>query len=48
MHTGAQRGNVLFLSHHLFDEADGTSSDKAWQEWLDGLVEADSTSATDG
>jgi uncharacterized protein YndB with AHSA1/START domain len=38
IHSGAQRGNVIVLGHHLFsDEVDPEVTEAAWQTWLDQL-----------
>jgi uncharacterized protein YndB with AHSA1/START domain len=37
IHSGADRGNVLVLGHHLFSDSEGGRSEQAWQSWLNGL-----------
>lgn len=38
MHTGPLRGDVLFMTHHLFGEVDAPTCEAAWQAWADGLT----------
>jgi uncharacterized protein YndB with AHSA1/START domain len=38
LHSGADRGDVLFLSHHLFEPKDQDGAEAAWQAWLDALA----------
>jgi uncharacterized protein YndB with AHSA1/START domain len=38
VHSGHERGNALFLSHHVFDpEAEPFDTEQFWQQWLDQL-----------
>ncbi|MBO2451299.1 SRPBCC domain-containing protein [Actinomadura barringtoniae] len=37
IHSGADRGNVLVLGHHVFGGAGAESTEQAWQSWLNGL-----------
>ncbi|MEV4760967.1 SRPBCC domain-containing protein [Micromonospora sp. NPDC049559] len=38
IHSGTDRGNVLVLGHHIFAaDADPAGTERAWQEWLNGL-----------
>jgi uncharacterized protein YndB with AHSA1/START domain len=38
IHSGADRGNVVVLGHHLFTDAvEQKEAESAWQAWLDGL-----------
>ncbi|GLY71782.1 SRPBCC family protein [Actinoallomurus iriomotensis] len=39
IHSGADRGNVIVLGHHLFAGTAGQKeAEHAWQGWLDGLT----------
>jgi len=40
IHSGADRGNVLVVGHHLFGGAEGEPAEQAWQSWLNGLAVA--------
>jgi uncharacterized protein YndB with AHSA1/START domain len=38
VHSGRERGNALFLSHHVFDpDAEPLDTEQFWQQWLDQL-----------
>lgn len=38
IHSGADRGNVIVLGHHVFaEDADEKETEQAWQTWLAGL-----------
>jgi uncharacterized protein YndB with AHSA1/START domain len=38
IHSGADRGNVIVLGHHVFTEdADEEETERAWQTWLSDL-----------
>ncbi|GAA3074036.1 SRPBCC family protein [Streptosporangium carneum] len=34
IHSGAERGDVVVLAHHVFSDADEKTSERAWQDWL--------------
>ncbi|WFE26717.1 SRPBCC domain-containing protein [Solwaraspora sp. WMMD791] len=38
VHSGRDRGDMLFLSHHIFDtDAEPVHTEQRWQQWLDQL-----------
>jgi uncharacterized protein YndB with AHSA1/START domain len=38
IHSGPERGNVIVLGHHIFDEGiDEKETEQAWQSWLNAL-----------
>ncbi|MDH2426133.1 SRPBCC domain-containing protein [Sphaerisporangium sp. TRM90804] len=35
IHSGADRGNVMILGHHIFDDVNVEQTQYSWQSWLD-------------